>query len=79
MSNLIFSVEQQQAYLSMPAVIALLVDEGVLQCEAPILVRRPKHGPCCTCQDCGHAHDECVCQHNRILESLEKIAAEASP
>lgn len=25
--------------------------------------RRPTHGPCCTCQECGQAHDECVCQY----------------
>jgi len=28
--------------------------------------RRAGHGPCCTCQICGFAHDECVCEHNAI-------------
>lgn len=23
---------------------------------------KPNHGPCCTCQDCGHDHDNCICQ-----------------
>jgi hypothetical protein len=24
----------------------------------------PTHGNCCTCRDCGHPHDECVCISN---------------
>jgi hypothetical protein len=31
----------------------------------------PTHGACCTCQDCGHAHDDCVCEHNQILLLLK--------
>ena len=23
--------------------------------------RKPEHGSCCTCQTCGHYHDDCVC------------------
>lgn len=26
------------------------------------LTRKPTHGNCCTCQDCGQGHDECVCE-----------------
>ena len=33
--------------------------------------RSPGHGPCCTCQACGHHHDECVCEHNAIQLGLE--------
>jgi len=22
---------------------------------------KPHHGNCCTCQDCGYDHDECIC------------------
>jgi len=22
---------------------------------------KPTHGNCCTCQECGHDHDDCVC------------------
>jgi len=32
--------------------------------------REPAHGPCCTCQECGHYHDECVCEHNEIERAL---------
>ena len=24
--------------------------------------RKPTHGPCCTCQDCGNFYDDCVCK-----------------
>ena len=24
---------------------------------------KPTHGSCCTCQKCGHDHDECICQY----------------
>ncbi len=23
---------------------------------------QPTHGPCCTCQTCGHDYDNCICQ-----------------
>jgi hypothetical protein len=23
----------------------------------------PTHGPCCTCQDCGECHDDCICKY----------------
>lgn len=29
-----------------------------------------KHGPCCVCSDCGHWHDECVCDHNYIVNQI---------
>ena len=31
----------------------------------------PTHGNCCTCQDCGHGHDECVCEQNELLRLIE--------
>ncbi len=36
-----------------------------------IPTKKPGHGNCCTCQDCGHYHDECVCEHNEIEDILE--------
>lgn len=24
--------------------------------------QKPMHGNCCTCQNCGYAHDECICE-----------------
>lgn len=31
--------------------------------------RKPGHGPCCTCQRCGHDHDDCLCG---ISENLDR-------
>ena len=25
--------------------------------------RKPTHGSCCTCQECGQVHDECICKY----------------
>ncbi len=36
-------------------------------------IRKPTHGTCCTCQDCGHDHDECVCNHNEILHIIKMM------
>lgn len=33
--------------------------------------QKPSHGPCCTCQVCGHDHDTCVCEHNTIQALLD--------
>jgi hypothetical protein len=62
-------------------VILLLIDYGILydnsECaklDLKIIPRRkPNHGRCCTCGDCGHHHDDCVCVHNAVVKRLEKI------
>ena len=36
----------------------------------------PKHGNCCTCQDCGHYHDECVCGVSYSMADAGKLLAE---
>ena len=33
---------------------------------------KPTHGTCCTCQRCGHDHDDCLCRINDDL-NLEDI------
>ncbi len=39
------------------------------------LKRKPTHGNCCTCQDCGQPHDECTCDKIRYIErEIEKLA-----
>lgn len=35
--------------------------------------RKPTHGPCCTCDCCGHFYDDCVCEHNAIDAALAEI------
>jgi hypothetical protein len=39
---------------------------------------KPSHGPCCTCQTCGHDYDSCICNLISDEESayaiIEKMA-----
>lgn len=53
----------------------LLIRDGYLKGREPLPTRRPTHGNCCTCQGCGQDHDDCVCEHNRLLAELEKLKA----
>lgn len=37
--------------------------------------RKPTHGTCCTCQNCGYAFDnDCICEELRVIDNLETIA-----
>ena len=36
----------------------------------------PRHGNCCTCQDCGHYHDECVCGVSYSMDDAGKLLTE---
>ena len=54
-------------------VINLLIEEGDLRGKDKIKHTKPTHGPCCTCQDCGYYHDDCVCYHNELLDKLNKL------
>jgi len=38
--------------------------------------RKPTHGSCCTCQDCGYYHDECVCGDNEIITAIKNLERE---
>lgn len=59
--------------VSLRAVCELLIAEGYLKCLVPMSHVKPSHGPCCTCQTCGHEHDECVCSHNDLLQKLKAL------
>ena len=37
--------------------------------------RKPTHGSCCTCQDCGEDYDDCVCSHNECWTRIQEILA----
>ena len=50
----------------------VLIEEYILRGNRLIKPIKPRHGNCCTCQDCGQYHDDCVCQHNRVLKLLRK-------
>lgn len=34
--------------------------------------KKSTRGNCCTCQKCGHYHDNCVCLHNMIVYDILK-------
>ena len=56
-------------------VIKLLIEYDDLLPDFPLMKRKlikPTHGNCCTCQKCGHGHDECVCSHNEIVDIIDK-------
>ncbi len=55
-------------------VMDILIDAGYLKGTEAIPHKKPTHGPCCTCQICGYHHDDCVCLHNELLESLMALA-----
>lgn len=58
--------------LEFSKVIDILVDFGYLKNTAgPIAPTKPTRGSCCTCQDCGYYHDNCVCTHNELWKALE--------
>lgn len=44
-----------------------LLDAAVAKAEG-FPWRKPSHGPCCTCQDCGYAHDDCQCGYSNEWE-----------
>lgn len=52
-----------------------LMEDGYMEKEV-VPKRKPTHGNCCTCQDCGYYHDECVCESNewhKRFKSLEEV------
>jgi len=54
-------------------IIPILEEYADLRGTEFLDTRKPTHGSCCTCQDCGHDHDSCVCNHNEILDAIIKI------
>jgi hypothetical protein len=53
-------------------VIKLLIDWGDLKKVGLEKIKsiKPGHGPCCTCQICGYHHDDCVCNHNEMVDQI---------
>ena len=51
-------------------IIDILIDQEYLGGTVLLPTRKPTHGNCCTCQDCGQGHDECVCYHNNLLSAI---------
>lgn len=55
------------------AIYDALVIEGIME-DKYIPTRKPTHGTCCTCQDCGWDHDCCVCFSNQLYNLFEALA-----
>ena len=51
----------------------VLIEWGSLKSKEQIEKIKPKHGNCCTCQDCGHYHDDCVCENNHLNKALDQL------
>lgn len=53
-------------------IIDILIEEGYLKGREliPNDTSKKGHGSCCYCQSCGHDKDYCVCEHNRLLQTL---------
>ncbi len=49
------------------------LEVGLLQVPCFIQHVKPTHGNCCTCQICGHDHDNCVCDNNELLKEILSI------
>jgi len=54
-------------------VLKTLYDLGIIRSIEIKPNRKPTHGSCCTCQDCGYYHDECVCDDNEIIKAIKKL------
>ena len=37
-----------------------------------VKLAKPTHGTCCTCQRCGYHHDDRICEHNKMVDILNK-------
>ncbi len=59
--------------ISLEKVLDILNLYGVLTGYSQKEKRKPTHGGCCTCQECGRDYDNCVCEHNDVLASLLEL------
>lgn len=52
--------------------IDFLLEEGYLKGREliPHDESKKSHGTCCYCGTCGHDNDNCVCEHNRLLQTI---------
>ena len=49
-------------------------DKEILEMlDGSISIIKPYHGNCCCCQDCGHAHDECMCFYNQSIPKVKAL------
>lgn len=72
----------KEKYLSYKDVVKLLLEYSDCGIQKELFVGgklikgdfiKPGHGSCCTCQICGHHHDDCICYHNEFVDIFEKL------
>ena len=47
--------------------------EAELGLNEKIMIRKPTHGSCCTCQTCGYDYDDCYCESNAKIKAYGYI------
>ena len=60
-------------YIKKEDLISALIAEGYIKSFEKIERIKPGHGSCCTCQDCGRYHDDCVCGHNSWIDFVNNL------
>ena len=57
-------------------ILDVLIEHGYLKGKTflPKDLVPSGHGSCCYCGTCGKYHDDCVCNHNELLEAIYNIA-----
>ena len=53
-------------------ILDLMVELEIIRTTEVQELWKPTHGNCCTCQDCGRPHDECICEDNRIITTVQE-------
>ena len=53
-------------------ILNLMVELEIIRTTEVQGLRKPTHGECCTCQDCGYYYDDCVCDDNRIITTVQE-------
>lgn len=61
----------QDVHSKLPEILKLIQEEVASMTRK----KKPTHGTCCTCQDCGYGHDdyECECPRNRTIEEVLEL------
>ena len=59
--------------ISRQELIEKLIELNYLTSEELEHIVKPTHGECCTCQDCGYKHDDCVCFNNELLTMILEL------
>lgn len=49
------------------------LEQGYIKERIELKTINPTHGNCCTCQSCGYAHEDCICEHNRNIQFLDQL------